>query len=86
MLICIALLTTIESVSIESIYDHDISDIRKAGLILAQFLSFAQRMDSSWRLNENGWKSKVLEKVDEFDTIIEGRPGIENVLAEIRET
>lgn len=80
MLIGTALLTTLENISMETM------SVRNAGPILCHLLSFAQSMKSSCRLNEDGWKSIVLEKADKFDIIIEGIPGIEKTLAEIRET
>ena len=83
MLIGTALLTTLESLSARTDF-KDLCDIRNAGLILAHLLVFAQSMNSSCRLNENGWKHRVLEKADELNIIVGGVPGIEEVLAEIR--
>ena len=83
MLIGTALLTTLESLSARTDF-KDLGDIRNAGLILAHFLVFAQSMNSSCRLNENGWKHRVLEKADELNIIVGGVPRIEEVLAEIR--
>ena len=83
MLIGTALLTTLESLSARTGF-KDLGDIRNAGLILAHFLVFAQSMNSSCRLNENGWKHRVLEKADELNIIVGGVPRIEEVLAEIR--
>lgn len=64
MLIGTALLTTLENISMETM------SVRNAGPILCHLLSFAQSMKSSCRLNEDGWKSIVLEKADKFDIII----------------
>ena len=83
MLIGTALLMTLESLSARTDF-KDLGDIRNAGLILAHFLVFAQSMNSSCRLNENGWKHRVLEIADELNIIVGGVPGIEEVLAEIR--
>ena len=83
MLIGTALLTTLESLSATTDV-KDLCDICNAGLILAHLLVFAQSMNSSCRLNENGWKHRVLEKADELNIIVGGVPGIEEVLAEIR--
>ena len=83
MLIGTALLTTLESLGARTDF-KDLGDIRNAGLILAHFLVFAQSMNSSCRLNENGWKHRVLEKADELNIIVGGVPRIEEVLAEIR--
>ena len=82
MLIGTALLTTLESLGARTDF-KDLSDIRNAGLILAYFLVFAQSMNSSCRLNENGWKHRVLEKADELAIVVGGVPGIEETLAEI---
>ena len=83
MLIGTALLTTLEILSART-DSKDLCDIRNTGLILAHFLVFAQSMDSLCRLNENGWKHRVLEKADELNIIIGGVSRIEEVLAEIR--
>ena len=83
MLLGTALLTTLESLGARTDF-KDLSDIRNAGLILAHFLVFAQSMNSSCRLNENGWKHRVLEKADELAIVVGGVPGIEEMLAEIR--
>lgn len=37
------------------------------------------------RLNDDGWKSEALEKADGYEIAIEGTPGIERLLADIRE-
>ena len=80
-----ALLTTLDNLGDKRLIEHALSDVRNAGLIIGRLLDFAQSMTPSCRLNENEWKSKVLEKAHEFDIIIEGS-GIESVLAEIRKT
>lgn len=83
MLIGTALLMTLESLSARTDF-KDLGNIRNAGLILAHFLVFAQSMNSSCRLNENGWKHRVLEKADELNIIVGGVPRIDEVLAGIR--
>lgn len=85
MLIGTALLMTLDNLGDKRLFEHALSDVRNARLIIGHLLKFAQSMTPSCRLNENGWKSKVLEKGHELNIIIEG-PGIESVLAEIRKT
>ena len=86
MLIGTALLETLEILSKANLFKHDRSNICNAGLIVAHLLTFAHSMNPHCRLNENGWKSKVLQKADECNITIEGIPGIEKRVAEIRET
>ena len=83
MLIGTALLTTLYSLS-ERTDIENLCDIRNASVILAQFLMFAQNMNSSCTFNENGWKHRVLEKADELNIVVGGFPGIEEVVAKIR--
>ena len=64
-------------------YDH--SDIRNAGLGLIHLLYFVHSMNWPCRLNDDGWKSEALEKADGYEIAIEGTPGIERLLADIRE-
>ena len=85
MLIGTALLLTLDILGDKRRFEHALLDVRNAGLIIGRLLNFAQSMTPSCRLNENGWKSKVLEKAHEFDIIIEGSD-FESVLAEIRKT
>lgn len=80
MLIGTAVLMTLET-------RYQLLGIHNASFILALLLKFGHSMAQSCRLNESGWISKVLEKADEYNVAIEGTiPGIEKVLAEIRET
>ena len=86
MLIGTALLETLEILSKANLFKDDRSNICNAGLIVAHLLTFAHGMNPHCRLNENGWKSKVLQKADECNITIEGIPGIEKRVAKIRET
>lgn len=88
MLIGTALLATLETFQFESMLQHTpfLSKVRNAGFILAHLLTFAHSMTPRCRLNENGWRFKVLEMADKYHITIGGTPGIEKVLAEIHNT
>lgn len=88
MLIGTAVLETLMALVLEGILSRSSSPsgIRNIGLIVTHLLTFAHSMTPRCRLNENGWMSKVLKMADEYDIDIDGQPGTEDIIAEIRET
>lgn len=74
ILIGAALLITLEILGDKTLLEYDLSDIRNAGLGLIHLLYFVHSMDLPCRLNDNGWKSKVLEKADGYEMAIEDTP------------
>ena len=83
MLFGTALLTTIDILIKENLFKSQDSDIRNVALVLGHFLNFAHDMKETCRANEDGWKTKVLDRADANDI----KPlmiNIEHVISEIR--
>ena len=83
MLFGTALLTTIDILVKENLFNSQGSDIRNVALVLGHFLNFAHDVEETCRANEDGWKTKVLDLADAHDI----KPlmiSIERVISEIR--